>query len=392
MSDPDWWGPQGPQEEVPDLFGRKSLREKREPIRFLDPSGRALIDLPLSDREVLELHKLMLYCRTFDRWIQRVHPLGAFSRYAPFEGQEASMVGSASALSETDWIIPTYREYAVFLVRGVPVRELLLRLVVRRGDPVKGHELTLYGSRRHRIVMPAGAVGIMTSVAVGIAWGIKARRAREVVLTYLGDGATSKGDFHEGLNMAGVMKVPAVFFCQNNRYAISLQVERQTASPTIAEKGMAYGIDWYRVDGNDVVAVKHLTSTLVDLARREYVPFLVEALTYRLGPHTTVDNPRVYRSDEEVRERRAQDPLFRTGAYLKERGIWDDEEERAYVERVESELNAEIERVLKEPELEPDLILEDVYSHPTREVLRSMEELKRQLRSIRVSEGHRSPM
>ena len=389
MSDPDWWGPQEPQ-EVPDLFGRRSIREKREPIRFLDPSGRALTDLPISDSEVLELHKLMLFCRTFDRWIQRVHPLGAFSRYAPFEGQEASMVGSASALSDLDWIIPTYREYAVFLVRGVPVRELLLRLVVRKGDPVKGHELTLYGSRRNRIVMPAGAVGIMTSVAVGIAWGIKMRRAREAVLTYLGDGATSKGDFHEGLNMAGVMRVPAIFFCQNNSYAISLPVERQTASPTIAEKGMAYGIDWYRVDGNDVVAVKYVTSTLVERARSEYVPFLIEALTYRLGPHTTVDNPKVYRSDEEVRAWRAQDPLIRTRAYLMERGMWGDDEERAYVERVESELNAEIERVLKEPELESEVILEDVYSYPTREVLRSMEELRKQLERIRVSEGHRS--
>ncbi len=391
MSDPDWWGPQGPQ-EVPDLFGRKSLREKREPIRFLDPTGKALTDLPIPDREVLELHKLMLFCRTFDRWIQRVHPLGAFSRYAPFEGQEASMVGSASALSELDWIIPTYREYAVFLVRGVPVRELLLRLVVRRGDPLKGHELTLYGSKRYRIVMPTGAVGIMTSVAVGIAWGIKMRGAREVVLTYLGDGATSKGDFHEGLNMAGVMRVPAIFFCQNNRYAISLRVERQTASTTIAEKGMAYGIDWYRVDGNDVVAVKHVISTLVDRARSEYVPFLVEALTYRLGPHTTVDNPRVYRSEEEVRIWREQDPLLRTRAYLKERGMWDDDEERAYVERVESELNEEIERVLREPELEPEVILEDVYSFPTREVLRSMEELQKQLKGIRVGEDRRSPI
>jgi pyruvate dehydrogenase E1 component alpha subunit len=300
------------------------------------------------------------------------------------------MVGSASALSDLDWIIPTYREYAVFLVRGVPVRELLLRLVVRKGDPVKGHELTLYGSRRYRIVMPTGAVGIMTSVAVGIAWGIKMRRAREVVLTYLGDGATSKGDFHEGLNMAGVMRVPAILFCQNNRYAISLPVERQTASPTIAEKGMAYGIDWYRVDGNDVVAVKHVTSTLVERARSEYVPFLVEALTYRLSPHTTVDNPKVYRSDEEVRAWRAQDPLLRTRAYLMERGMWGDDEERAYVERVESELNAEIERVLKEPELEPEAILEDVYSYLTREVLRSMEELRKQLERIGVSEGHRS--
>jgi pyruvate dehydrogenase E1 component alpha subunit len=153
---------------------------------------------------------------------------------------------------------------------------------------------------------------------------------------------------------------------------------------------MAYGIDWYRVDGNDVVAVKHVTSTLVERARSEHVPFLVEALTYRLGPHTTVDNPKVYRSDEEVRAWRAQDPLLRTRAYLKERGMWGEDEERAYVERVESELNAEIERVLKEPELEPEVILEDVYSYPTREVLRSMEELRKQLERIRVSEGHRS--
>lgn len=391
MIDPDWRAPSGPSNTLPDLFGRRSLEEKREPIRFLDPSGRALADLPLRDDEVLGLHRLMLLCRTFDRWIQRVHPLGAFSRYAPFEGQEASMVGSATALKEVDWIVPTYREYAVFLARGVPVRELLLRLVVRKGDPVKGHELTLYGSRRHRILMPAGAVGIMTSVAVGLAWGIKLRRAGEVVLTYLGDGATSKGDFHEGLNMAGVLGVPAVFLCQNNRYAISLQVERQTASPTIAEKGAAYGIDWYRVDGNDVVAVRHVTSVLAERARSEHTPFLVEALTYRLGPHTTVDNPRVYRSEEEVRRWRELEPLRRTRAYLIERGLWSEDEERAYVSQVEERLNAEIERVLKEPELEPEVILEDVYSRPTREVLRSVEELRRQIGRIRVGERHQPP-
>lgn len=388
MIDPDWRAPGGPSETLPDLFGRSSLREKREPIRFLDPSGRAVAEPPLRDEEILELHRLMLLCRTFDRWIQRVHPLGAFSRYAPFEGQEASMVGSAKALRDVDWIVPTYREYAVFLARGVPVRELLLRLVVRRGDPVKGHELTLYGSRRYRVLMPAGAVGIMTSVAVGLAWGIKLRGAGEVVLTYLGDGATSKGDFHEGLNMAGVLGVPAVFFCQNNRYAISLPVERQTASPTIAEKGAAYGIDWYRVDGNDVVAVKHVTSVLVERSRSEHTPFLVEALTYRLGPHTTVDNPRVYRSEDEVRRWRELDPLRRTRAYLMERGLWSEDEERAYIAQVEERLNAEIEQVLGEPEIEPEVILEDVYSRPTREVLRSMEELRRQLARLRVSERH----
>ncbi len=228
----------------------------------------------------------------------------------------------------------------------------------------------------------------MTSVAVGLAWGIKLRGAGEVVLTYLGDGATSKGDFHEGLNMAGVLGVPAVFFCQNNRYAISLPVERQTSSPTIAEKGAAYGIDWYRVDGNDVVAVKHVTSVLVERSRSEHTPFLVEALTYRLGPHTTVDNPRVYRSEDEVKRWRELDPLRRTRAYLMERGLWSEDEERAYIAQVEERLNAEIEQVLGEPEIEPEVILEDVYSRPTREVLRSMEELRRQLARLRVSERH----
>lgn len=325
-------------------------------LQILTPSGDLLSAAPLDMGTVRRLYRAMVFARTYDRKGTTLQKQGRLATYAPFEGQEAAQVGSAAALRPDDWMVGTYRDGAAMWMQGYPL-ELLF--AGRTGDERGG------SPPDHVAVLPPSiTVGGHMVHAVGLAWGsgILASHAREaseqaghqigsrVAMTYFGDGATSEGDFHEAMNLAAVFAVPCVFFCQNNGWAISLPRVEQTRSETIAQKAIAYGMPGLQIDGNDLLAVYQATRDAVARARAGAGPSLIEAVTYRIGPHTTADDPGRYRDAAATDEWRRRDPLERVRILLSENDHWTAD----WQEQVEVEAGIEIDRAIELAErLEP---------------------------------------
>ena len=334
-------------------------------VRILDESG-AVVDgatVPdLGDEEFVEMYRTMRLARHFDERAVSLQRQGRMGTYPPLSGQEAAQVASAMALSAEDWIFPSYREHAAAYVRGV---ELDRTLQYWMGDE-RGNELTGVN------VFPV-AVPIATQVlhATGAAWASKLSGGEEAFVCYFGDGATSEGDFHEGLNFAGVFDVPAVFFCNNNQWAISVPRERQTASETLAQKAAAYGFEGVVVDGMDPLAVYQVTTEALAKATGDAAedgrprPTLIEAVQYRFGAHTTADDPSVYRDEGEVERWRRKDPIPRLEAFLRERGILDDERIAAIDESVKTEVADAIETAETTERPVPSDMFDHVYAERT---------------------------
>ncbi|MFB6108558.1 MAG: pyruvate dehydrogenase (acetyl-transferring) E1 component subunit alpha [Haloplanus sp.] len=311
-------------------------------VQILDESGELVGDPPdLSDEAFVAIYRAMRLARQFDGRAVSLQRQGRMGTYPPLSGQEAAQVGSAFALADDDWMFPSYREHAAIHHHGLPLDEILLYWM--------GHEA---GNRVPEDVnVFSVAVPIATQIpqATGAAMAAKLRGDDRAVCCYFGDGATSEGDFHEGLNFAGVFDVPAVFFCNNNQWAISVPRARQTASPTIAGKADAYGIDGVQVDGMDPLAVYEVTRAAVEKARDPDAhprPTLIEAVQYRFGAHTTADDPTVYRSAEEVETWRRRDPIPRLERFLRETGRLDDER----VETIETEIDERVSAAVESAE------------------------------------------
>jgi 2-oxoisovalerate dehydrogenase E1 component alpha subunit len=301
-------------------------RMSEQPLRVLpmddapgpDPSG-----LDLKEEELRELYRLMALTRRADLEATALQRQGELAVYPPLIGQEAAQVGSAFALEESDWIFPSYRELGAAVVRGVDLVEYLhfYRATWHGGT---------YDANAHRFGHVSVPVGSQILHAVGYAMGAKLDGISLCSLTYFGDGATSEGDFHEGCNFAAVFKAPVIFFCQNNQWAISVPLSAQTVAP-IWRKADAYGFPGVQVDGNDVLAVYQATKEAAARARDDGVPTLIEAVTYRMGPHSTADDASKYRTDDEVRGWKAKDPLDRYKRWLEQTGVAD----ASYFEEVE---------------------------------------------------------
>jgi len=257
----------------------------------------------------------MVLGRRLDERMVRLQRQGRIGTFAPIKGQEASQMGSAFTLRRTDWMVPSFRETAAMIWRGWPIEKLLLFFAghLEGGQPGRDqHDLP--------ITIP---VATQLPHAVGLAYAAQYRGDDVVVMAYFGDGATSEGDFHEAMNFAGVWHVPVVFVCQNNQWAISVPLKKQTHSRTIAQKALAYGLPGIQVDGNDVLAVYAAAHEAVDRARAGDGPTLIECVTYRLGVHTTADDPTKYRADEEVAMWEQKDPLTRFRTYLEKRNLFE---------------------------------------------------------------------
>ncbi|WP_269411502.1 pyruvate dehydrogenase (acetyl-transferring) E1 component subunit alpha [Lentibacillus daqui] len=299
-------------------------------------------DMPISNDTMLHMYKWMKKARLMDEKLLRMQRQGRIGTYAPLSGQEAAQVGSAFALEKSDWLCPSYRDLAACMVHGMPFDQVLRY--------VKGH---LYGSRNAeglRMLPIQIIIAAQTLHAVGTAFAAKLKHEHTVSVSYFGDGATSQGDFHEALNFASVYQLPVVFFCQNNHYAISVPRKQQTASNTIAQKAIAYGIKGVQVDGNDLVGVYQVMKEAVQRARNDEGPTLIEAETYRLGPHTTSDDPNKYRSKEEVQQwMEKRDPIIRVKKYLISNQLWNEDEEQSLVASLQQEMDIEIDQVEKEP-------------------------------------------
>lgn len=317
--------------------------------QLLTPSGDLVGEAPIDDDLTVRLYRAMVFARTYDRKSMVMQKQGRLATYAPFEGQEAAQVGSAAALEADDWMVATYRDAAAMWMQGYPM-ELLI--AGRTGDERGGNV-----PDQVNVLPPSITVGGHMVHAVGLAWAERLRGSSRIAITYFGDGATSEGDFHEAMNFAGVQGLGVVFMCQNNGWAISLPRSEQTASETIAEKAIGYGMPGYQVDGNDLFAMYEATREAVDRARSGDGPTLIEAVTYRIGPHTTADDPGRYRTEEETEQWLHRDPLERVRVYLSERGRWDEE----WQVRIEEQASEAIERSVELAESLPVPSADDMF-------------------------------
>ncbi|WP_148416168.1 thiamine pyrophosphate-dependent dehydrogenase E1 component subunit alpha [Haloferax sp. KTX1] len=307
----------------------------------------------------------MIRARRFDERALALQRRGWMSGYPPFRGQEASQIGAAHAMRDDDVLLPTYRSNALQLARGVPPSDILL---FRRGHAE-------YDSDHDVPVFPqAVPIGSQIPHAAGVGMAANYRGDDYGALVCFGDGATSEGDFHEGMNFAGVFDAPVVFFCENNGWAISLPRERQTASESIAAKADAYGMDGMQVDGNDPLAVREAVERGFEKARAGE-PVLIESLTYRQGPHTTADDPSRYRDDDpELPEWRTRDPLDRFESFCREQGVVDDAAVGTMRDDADEELREAVERAEATPEPGTDELFDNVYEELPPELARQREE------------------
>jgi len=303
--------------------------------RFLDPKGNAVRPLPdfARDRdELVALYRAMVLARRFDAKAVALQRTGRLGTFASALGQEAVPIGVASAMRAEDVLLPSFREHGAQLWRGVSPFELLLFW----GGDERGSDFA-ESREDFPVCVP---VGTHAPHAVGVGLAFKLRREKRVAVCMFGDGATSKGDVAEALNAAGVWQLPVVFVINNNRWAISLPLSQQTTAETLAQKAIAAGIDGEQVDGNDVIAVREAVSRAVAKARAGGGPHLIEALTYRLGDHTTADDASRYRSGSEVSARWAEEPIARLRNYLVSAGMWGKADE----ERLLADVTVAIER------------------------------------------------
>ncbi len=305
----------------------------------------------LSDKEILKAYKDMLFARTADLQIVSYQRQGRIYTYPPNYGQEAISGATGALMREEDWLVPAFRELGAYLAKGITLKEIFLYFM--------GHEDGSRFENANHVIPMAVPIASQLLHATGIAYEIKYNKKKEIVYTFVGDGGTSEGDFHEAVNFAGAWNVPVVFIVQNNQYGISTPFSMQTASKSIAIKSVAYGVEGIKVDGNDYFAMYKALEVATEHAKAGKGPVLIEALTYRKGAHTTSDDPTKYRTKEEEDFWGLTDPLKRLKAWLEDKKLWSDEEEK----KVVSQYKKEIDRQFEEAENYPAYPLEDAFQY-----------------------------
>jgi 2-oxoisovalerate dehydrogenase E1 component alpha subunit len=352
-----------------------SIDVEVEPISLVAPDGTPTTETRyrrhLPPETLAWLYELMVVTRDLDGEFINLQRQGELALFASCRGQEAAQIGAAACLRKTDWLFPQYREIGVFLLRGITPAQMG---AVWRGKWHGGLGFT------ERCCAPISIqIGTQGLHAVGAAMGAQRLGEDSVTVAFLGDGAMSEGDAHEALNFASVFKAPVVFFVQNNQWAISTPASHQTAAPSIAHRAIGYGMPGIRVDGNDVLACYAVMAEAAQRARDGGGPTLIEAITYRMGPHTTSDDPTRYRSDEEVAHWAARDPIQRYRTYLQSTGVWTERlEERvtAKSQRLRTELR---ESVVDADDFDVAEMFDTVYHDITPELVRQREELLTEL-------------
>mgnify|MGYP002622960237 CR=1 FL=1 len=294
--------------------------ERVEHLSILDEYGHvdAALDPRLPASELMRLYRHLILARRWDERMVLLNRQGRIGNYPPFRGQEAASIGPAYVLDPRDWLIPSFRELSALVWHGWPMEKLILGWW-------GGHEYGASPPEGVNALPLCGPVAGQCLHAAGLAWGCKLRGDGSVVVCFVGDGGTSEGDFYESLNIAGVFRLPLIMVVQNNQWAISMPRSRQTASATLAQKALAFGFDGLQTDGNDILSMVVATREAVDAARAGTGPTLIEALTYRMGPHSTSDDPRKYRDEAEVKMWQRRDPILRFEMYLSDRGLLNDD-------------------------------------------------------------------
>ena len=335
-------------------------------------------ELTIPDAELLRLYRWMVLGRQLDERMITLQRQGRIGFYIGSIGEEATIFGSAAAMSGQDWIFPSYREHGAAFLRGLPLETFMCGLFGNAGDAVKGRQMPCHESwAPGRFVSISSPIATGMTQAVGAAWAARIKKADMVPLSYFGDGSTSANDFHTGLNFAAVERLPVVFVCRNNGWAISVPREKQTASETIAQKAIGYGMRGERVDGNDLVAVWNATRRARARAVAGEGPTLIECVTYRMEGHSTSDDPRAYRSAESVEPWKRRDPLLRVKRLLTRRGALDAPADEALLEAVRAEILAALKAAEALPPKPPvESLFEDVYAAPLRQQRDQLEELR----------------
>jgi pyruvate dehydrogenase E1 component alpha subunit len=323
----------------------------------------------LGEQELLELYRWMVLLRTYDERSLVYHRQGRIGTYALFWNHEAMQAGSVFALEREDWIFPSYRESAIALLRGMPPATVL--------SWWRGHPAGWWNPQDWNVASICVPIGTHVPHAAGMAWGMRLKGSSSCAIVYFGDGATSEGSFHEGANFAGVMNAPLVLFCNNNGWAISTPVTAQTRAEALVDKAVGYGIPGLRVDGGDVLAVYEATREAVARARSGGGPTFIEAVTYRIAPHATADDPRAYIDLERVEEERRRECVKRYEGYLRRAGILSEELAETMRREAAEAMREGIAAAEAEPPADVSLLFDRTYVDPPAAFASDLEELRR---------------
>jgi pyruvate dehydrogenase E1 component alpha subunit len=325
----------------------------------------------LSEGDLLELHRWLVLLRTYDERSLVYHRQGRIGTYAIYWNHEAMQAGSVYALEREDWIFPSYRESAIGLLRGMPASTVL--------SWWRGHPAGWWNPLDWNVASICVPIGTHVPHAAGLAWGKKLRGESTCAIVYFGDGATSEGSFHEGANLAAVMRAPLVLFCNNNQWAISTPLEAQTAAETLADKAVGYGIPGVRVDGGDVLAVYEAMREAVARARAGEGPTFIEAVTYRAAPHATADDPSAYIDPVRVEEEKERECLGRYEGYLRRLGLLSDEAAQAVRAEALDRMREGIAQAEAEPPPDASLLFSHALAEPPASFDEDLAELRRVL-------------
>jgi pyruvate dehydrogenase E1 component alpha subunit len=325
-------------------------------LQYVAPSGQVVKDLPLPLEEIVRGYRATARARLFDERAVILQRQGRLGVYAPYRGQEAAQVGAALALSADDWLVPSYRDTAAALTHGLPLATAILYW--------RAHPAGWRFPDDVRVLPFYIPIATQMPHAVGLALAGRYQPRPWVSMVFIGDGGTSEGDFHEAVNFAAVFKAPVVFVVQNNGWAISTPTQRQMGNTRIVDRAQGYGIAGDRVDGNDLVATWTAAQRAVERARQGLGPTLIEALTYRIAPHTTSDDPGRYRDEALARRHALEEPVGRLRKALTAAGAWDDAKEAA----LQTELEEELAQALKVADAEPEMAPEQIVKHVFKEL------------------------
>jgi 2-oxoisovalerate dehydrogenase E1 component alpha subunit len=354
--------------------------EREFPLRTViaDDGSADPAAVTLSDEEAVGLYRWMILSREVDERMVQLQRQGRIAFYIGAIGEEATVLGTVAGMRQQDWLFPSYREHAGALYRGMPLSTFVCDLLGNAGDRMLGHQMPCHEAwAAGRFVSISAPIATQVPQAVGAAWAARIRGDDMVALTWFGEGATSANDFHTGANFAGVHKIPVIMACRNNGWAISVPRELQTASETIAQKAVAYGIHGERIDGNDLLAVHAATLRARERGAAGLGPTLLECVTYRVEGHSTSDDPRAYRSAEEVDSWRVRDPILRMGRYLGWKRLVGAKD----TERFRADAKDQVRRAVEEAEaFDPkpplDTLFEGVYAEPLWQQREQLAELR----------------
>lgn len=343
-------------------------------LQILDESSKLAGKIPqgLTKVDIKKLYRFMVIARALDDKMLALQRQGKLGTFAQIKGQEASNVGIAYAMGKDDWLFPSFRENGTSIALGLPIENILFYY----GGDERGMQIP-EKTNHFPIAVP---VSTQLLHAAGFAWSKKLQKKKGAVVTVFGDGATSKGDFHEAMNFSGVFNLPIVFVCQNNQWAISVPREKQSASETLAQKALAYGFEGIQVDGNDIFAVYQSVSQALEKSRKGGGPTLIECVTYRISDHTTADDQTKYRDQKEVESWKKKDPIDRLRKYMRSEKIWKKPDEKKLLKECEKSISLAVKKAesIKPPPI--DDIFKYTYKEMTPELEEQLAKLKESLK------------